>query len=311
MELQRTLSTGSPEEIEKLVRYDYLFKVVLLGDAQVGKTSLLKRFTEDTFSSEYLNTIGVDFKTKLISHKEKTIKLQIWDSAGRAKFAAISELFYVGTMAAIYCFDLTNKESFQHVENWMQKLTKSQHNTNKDDVIGVVVGCKADLSNDRKVSKEKGQELAIRHHARYVEVSALTAKGIEELFQALTKSMVSRHQGWQRESLIQEPASNRIRKISQAVGLQSDSKVFTTLQRSKTLTASWRHRQKRKTSASTKREEKSVVKSNSFGDAEVEITVMTPLSEEPEHQAGNSELDQKKSKKKSNADATCKCCVIS
>ena len=98
-------------------------------------------------------------------------------------------------------------------------------------MIGVVVGCKADLSNDRKVSKEKGQELAIRHHARYVEVSALTAKGIEELFQALTKSMVSRHQGWQRESLIQEPASNRIRKISQAVGLQSDSKVFTTLQR--------------------------------------------------------------------------------
>ena len=206
--------------------------------------------------------------------------------------------------------------------------------TNKDDVIGVVVGCKADLSNDRKVSKEKGQELAIRHHARYVEVSALTGKGIEELFQALTKSMVSRHQGWQRESLIHEPvSSNRIRKISQAVGLQPDSKVFTTLQRylriklldeaillqayfrSKTLTASWRHRQKRKTSQSTKPTEKSVfVKSNSFGDAEVEITVMTPLSEEPENelQAGNSELDQKKiSKKKSKADATCKCCVIS
>ena len=80
MEIQRTLSKSSLEggELEKLVRYDYLFKVVLLGDAQVGKTSLLKRFTEDTFSSEYLNTIGVDFKTKLISHKEKTIKLQIW-----------------------------------------------------------------------------------------------------------------------------------------------------------------------------------------------------------------------------------------
>ena len=77
MELQRTISNLSSES-EKCVRYDYLFKVVLLGDAQVGKTSLLKRLTEDTFSREYLNTIGVDFKTKLISSKEKTIKLQIW-----------------------------------------------------------------------------------------------------------------------------------------------------------------------------------------------------------------------------------------
>ena len=75
-------SVGSRRRMAKLLSpdddYDYLFKVVLLGDAQVGKTSLLKRFTEDTFSQEYLNTIGVDFKTKLISHKEKTIKLQIW-----------------------------------------------------------------------------------------------------------------------------------------------------------------------------------------------------------------------------------------
>ena len=193
-------------------------------------------------------------------------------------------------------------------------------------MIGVVVGCKADLSADRKVSKEKAQELAIRHQARYVEVSALTGAGVEELFQSLTKSMVSRHQGWQRESLIQEPATNRIRKISQAVGLPPDSKVLTTLQRylgisrlldeavfqvylhrSKTLTASWRNR-RRKTSSTLprKKEAKNVnfVKSNSLDEAEIQV--MTPLSEDPEQPpaaaaAGNTELEQK----------TCQCCVIS
>ena len=89
------------------------------------------------------------------------------------------------------------------------------------------MGCKADLSNDRVVSKEKGQELAIRHHARYVEVSALTGKGIEEMFQSLTKSMMARHEGWKREELIaSQEQPNRIRKISAKV-LQPDSKVFT------------------------------------------------------------------------------------
>ena len=76
MELQSQLSIS--EEQEKLVRYDLLFKVVMLGDAQVGKTSVLKKFTEDTFTQEYINTIGVDFKTKIVSLKEKRIKLQIW-----------------------------------------------------------------------------------------------------------------------------------------------------------------------------------------------------------------------------------------
>jgi len=299
MELQSQLSIS--EEQEKLVRYDLLFKVVMLGDAQVGKTSVLKKFTEDTFTQEYINTIGVDFKTKIVSLKEKRIKLQIWDSAGRAKFAAISELFYVGTMAALYCFDLTNKESFQHVENWMQKLTKSQHNTNKDDVIGVVVGCKADLSNDRKVSKEKGQELAIRHHARYVEVSALTGKGVEEMFLSLTKSMMARHEGWKREELMQQEPSNRIRKISTKVLPSSDSKVFTALQRSKTLNASWEIRNNKRRSRKCSSIQNTFKSNDSTPE---EITIMSPLNEQVEPGT-----EPKKSKEKSEKCTKCYCVI--
>lgn len=182
-------------------QFDYLFKLVLLGDTNSGKTSLLLRFVDNTFSTIFLPTIGIDFKTKIIPVREKQVKIQVWDTAGREKFASVSDMFFCGVMGAIYCFDVTSKTSFEHVERWMKRLAKSTYNCSDDNVNipSVIVGCKCD-SESRKISKEKGLELAVRYSMRYVETSAQSGMGVEEVFSGLASSVLSRQLGWNQES---------------------------------------------------------------------------------------------------------------
>ena len=98
-------------------KYDYLFKIIIIGDSGVGKPAFLLRFTDDSFTGTHLTTIGVDFKIKIINFEDKTIKLQIWDTAGSERFRTITKTYYKGTHGIILMYDVTNRNSFENIRN--------------------------------------------------------------------------------------------------------------------------------------------------------------------------------------------------
>ena len=104
--------------------YDYLFKILLIGDSGVGKSCLLVRFADDTYADSYINTIGVDFKIRTIDINSKTVKLQIWDTAGQERFRTITSSYYRGAHGIIIAYDITDKESFQNLRQWLFEIDR-------------------------------------------------------------------------------------------------------------------------------------------------------------------------------------------
>ena len=160
--------------------YDFLCKLLVIGDSSVGKSALLEKYTEDNFSTIFISTIGIDFKIKTIIVADKKIKLQIWDTAGQERFKVITSAYYRGAMGVLIVFDLNDRKSFGNMRGWFDNLDK--HNDN-DDVQKIIVGNKSDL--ERKVSKEEIDALVKEFKLLYVETSAKTGKNVVEVFQKL------------------------------------------------------------------------------------------------------------------------------
>merc|ERR1712157_499578 len=133
--------------------YDYLFKLVLIGDSGVGKSCLLLRFADDSFTDSYISTIGVDFRFRTVNIDMKTVKLQIWDTAGQERFRTITSAYYRGAHGIIMVYDVTNSESFEHVEEWLSEVNRHASETTKK----LLVGNKCDLESERAVQKEDAQ----------------------------------------------------------------------------------------------------------------------------------------------------------
>lgn len=164
--------------------YDYLFKVVLIGDSGVGKSNLLSRFTRNEFSLESKSTIGVEFATRSIIVDGKTIKAQIWDTAGQERYRAITSAYYRGAVGALLVYDITRHTTFESVERWLKEL--QDHTDNN--IVVMLVGNKADLRHLRAVSTEDGQALAERESLYFMETSALESTNVENAFkQVLTQ----------------------------------------------------------------------------------------------------------------------------
>jgi len=164
--------------------YDYLFKVVLIGDSGVGKSNLLSRFTRNDFSLESKSTIGVEFATRSIIVDGKTIKAQIWDTAGQERYRAITSAYYRGAVGALLVYDITRHTTFESVERWLKEL--QDHTDNN--IVVMLVGNKADLRHLRAVSTEDGQALAERESLYFMETSALESTNVENAFkQVLTQ----------------------------------------------------------------------------------------------------------------------------
>ena len=123
--------------------YDYLFKVLLIGNSGVGKSSLLLRFADDVFNDNFMPTIGVDFKIRTVDVDQKTIKLQIWDTAGQERFKTITSSYYKGAHGIIVTYDITDRESFSKVSEWMREVDKHA----QENISRILVGNKKDLED--------------------------------------------------------------------------------------------------------------------------------------------------------------------
>ncbi|KDP31762.1 hypothetical protein JCGZ_12223 [Jatropha curcas] len=158
--------------------YDYLFKVVLIGDSGVGKSNLLSRFTRNEFCLESKSTIGVEFATRSIHVDDKVVKAQIWDTAGQERYRAITSAYYRGAVGALLVYDVTRHVTFENVERWLKEL---RDHTDSNIVI-MLVGNKADLRHLRAVTTEDAKAFAEKEKTFFMETSALESLNVENAF---------------------------------------------------------------------------------------------------------------------------------
>ncbi|KAM8866139.1 ras-related protein Rab-27B-like isoform 1-T3 [Synchiropus picturatus] len=201
--------------------YDYLIKLLALGDSGVGKTTFLHRYTDSKFNRKFTTTVGIDFKEKRVvsepapivlnrlriqihshgfqmyagmgsdgmSEKNFKVHLQLWDTAGQERFRSLTTAFFRDAMGFLLMFDLTNEHSFHNVRNWMSQLQANAYCENPDIVL---VGTKADLRNLRDVHIRQAQELADRYGVPYFETSSLTGTDVEKAVSTLLKMVMKR-----------------------------------------------------------------------------------------------------------------------
>lgn len=170
------------------IDFDYLLKIVVIGDPGVGKTSLLLRYIDGTYSESYLCTIGVDFKVKTVVLQDQVVKMQIWDTAGQERFKPITKCYYRGSHGAVAVFDVSNRDSFTHVMTWIADY--QEHNPLESQQMILLVANKTDLE-DRKVTEEEGLALSRQLKCPYLEASAKANLGIDELFESMAKQAVT------------------------------------------------------------------------------------------------------------------------
>ena len=162
---------------------DLYLKIILLGDTSVGKTSLLLKFTDNTFSEISIATIGVEFKEKTISYNNRNIILQIWDTSGQERYRSIAQNFYRGADGILFVFDVTNKNSFDNLKYWL--------NEPQIDAKKILIGNKIDLSDKRVINKEKMEELAKKYEMKSFETSAKTGENVDKIFTEITELILA------------------------------------------------------------------------------------------------------------------------
>jgi len=168
--------------------YDYLFKLLLIGDSGVGKSCLLLRFADNTYTDSYISTIGVDFKIRTLDIDGKTVKLQIWDTAGQERFRTITSSYYRGAHGIIVVYDVTDKVSFNNVKQWLGEIDRyACQSVNK-----LLVGNKADLVEKKVVEYNEAKEFADSLGISFLETSAKSAHNVEEAFLTMTRQIKER-----------------------------------------------------------------------------------------------------------------------
>ncbi|CAN8185907.1 ras-related protein Rab-43 isoform 1-T1 [Geothlypis trichas] len=173
--------------------YDFLFKLVLIGDASVGKTCLVQRFKTGAFSERQGSTIGVDFTMKSLEIQGKRVKLQIWDTAGQERFRTITQSYYRSANGAILAYDISKRGSFLSIPRWIEDVRKYAGSN----IVQLLIGNKSDLSDLREVQLEEAQSLA-EHYDNIIcaiETSAKDSSNVEEAFVKMATELMMRHGG--------------------------------------------------------------------------------------------------------------------
>jgi len=160
----------------------------MIGDSGVGKSCLLLRFSDDSFTTSFITTIGIDFKIKTVEIDGKRVKLQIWDTAGQERFRTITTAYYRGAMGILLVYDITDEQSFLNIRNWIRNI--EQHAS--DSVQKILIGNKCDMVEDRGITKNRGQELANEYNIKFYETSAKTDQNVKEAFIAIATDIVEK-----------------------------------------------------------------------------------------------------------------------
>ena len=166
--------------------YEFIFKVLLLGNSNVGKSSLFLRFVDDIWNDTFVPTIGVDFKIKTFDIDEKRIKMQIWDTAGQERFKNIIASYYRGAHGILLIYDVSDKDSFKNLSNWLIEIEK---NSNKN-VLKVLIGNKTDLEDKRVITYNQGKEFADSYGMKFIETSAKKNYNVNEAFETLGRELM-------------------------------------------------------------------------------------------------------------------------
>ena len=161
------------------------YKIVVIGDISVGKTSILSRFRYGSFEDSYMPTLGIDFFTKNLFYEDKTIRLILWDTAGQERFRSLIPSYLKNADCIIIVYDITNKESFNSLNHW---LNSAKENT-IEGTIFIICGNKSDLKEKRTISNEEVNKFIEKNELIYVECSALNGEGIKELFNTIAKNL--------------------------------------------------------------------------------------------------------------------------
>uniref|UniRef100_A0A3B3DQ31 small monomeric GTPase n=1 Tax=Oryzias melastigma TaxID=30732 RepID=A0A3B3DQ31_ORYME len=161
--------------------FDYMFKLLIIGNSSVGKTSFLFRFADDSFTSAFVSTVGIDFKVKTIYRNNKRVKLQIWDTAGQERYRTITTAYYRGAMGFLLMYDITSQESFCAVQDWATQIKTYSW----DSAQVVLVGNKLDLEEDRQVPTQDGQRIATELGFQFFEASAKDNINVKQVFDRL------------------------------------------------------------------------------------------------------------------------------
>lgn len=197
--IPKLISDSNIESIERKVEKlqkikvksgEYAFKLILGGDGAVGKTSLVHRFVENTFAKDYKSTIGTSIMKKECSFKEleSAVRFIIWDLAGQSQFQRVRQAYLANAEAGILVYDVTNRKSYENIENWYNEIIKASPK-----ISLILVGNKIDLKDNREVSNKEGSQLADKLGLSYIETSAKTGENINDAFKMLALLMIKKY----------------------------------------------------------------------------------------------------------------------
>jgi len=190
--LNNNTSTNSSQKIAKKLskskQFDYTFKIVMIGDSGVGKSCILLRFADDKFNENFYATIGVDFRFKNIIVDDKSVKLQIWDTAGQERFKTITSAYYRGADGIIIVYDITDRNSFAHIKDWLDDVNKYTD----DNPLKIIVGNKIDLIKDKQINDNDMKTMTAQTGIEILECSAKDSIKINDLMEIMTKKLIEK-----------------------------------------------------------------------------------------------------------------------
>lgn len=165
---------------------DYVFKVIIVGEAGVGKSCLLRRYADQSFTENYINTIGVDFKVRTLDIMGKVVKLNIWDSAGQERFRTIVNTYYRGAHGICVVYDITDTESFEKVGEWLKDVSELAEASAKK----LIIGSKVDLDSKRQVPLQDVENYANNLNIPFIETSSKSGHNVQQAFMQMTKMLM-------------------------------------------------------------------------------------------------------------------------